>query len=201
MVECNFVQHEFIETYNPVKHAQLFIYYGVWPSEFGDVFIAMTDKGICHCSFLDPISFLDTVVLVKQEWSGHIFIQDNQKVAELMHELFNNGAYEDDTVSSAMQKYKLLLKGTEFQLMVWQVLLQIPFGEHVSYQQVADMLGRGTAVRAVSSAIAKNKISLFIPCHRVIKSSGAVHNYRWGVEHKKDLLRIEGCDLHSLSHA
>lgn len=88
-------------------------------------------------------------------------------------------------------KSKLDPHGTPFQKRVWSALLKIPKGKTKTYTEVARMIGKPTAVRAVASAIAKNEIALLIPCHRVVPSTGGVGNYRWGSERKKKLLDAE----------
>lgn len=83
------------------------------------------------------------------------------------------------------------LRGTAFQLQVWQALRQIPAGETRSYRQVAQSMGRPRAVRAVASACAANKLALVIPCHRVVREGGALSGYRWGTARKALLLARE----------
>ena len=87
--------------------------------------------------------------------------------------------------------FHLYLKGTNFQVQVWQALLAIPAGALVSYGDVAQYLGKPTATRAVASAIAKNPVGYFIPCHRVISQTGKLHNYRWGSTRKKAMVGWE----------
>lgn len=88
-------------------------------------------------------------------------------------------------------KNNLDMHGTSFQKKVWTMLQKIPQGTTKTYTEVACMIGKPTAVRAVASAIAKNEIALLVPCHRVVPSSGGAGKYRWGSERKKKLLEIE----------
>jgi AraC family transcriptional regulator of adaptative response/methylated-DNA-[protein]-cysteine methyltransferase len=83
------------------------------------------------------------------------------------------------------------LRGTAFQLQVWQALRQIPAGERVSYQALAQSIGKPGAVRAVASACGANKLAVIVPCHRVVRQSGALSGYRWGAERKAQLLARE----------
>ena len=83
------------------------------------------------------------------------------------------------------------MRGTVFQQRVWQALCAIPAGSTVSYAQLAQQIGRPKAVRAVASACAANPLAVAIPCHRVVRSDGALSGYRWGVERKRDLLERE----------
>lgn len=86
----------------------------------------------------------------------------------------------------------LHLLGTEFQIAVWQALLQIPRGTTVSYAQIAQQIGRPLAVRAVGSAVGSNPVSLIVPCHRVVRADGSLGGYFWGLELKNRLLKDEG---------
>jgi AraC family transcriptional regulator of adaptative response/methylated-DNA-[protein]-cysteine methyltransferase len=83
------------------------------------------------------------------------------------------------------------VRGTAFQERVWRALRKIPAGKTVSYREMAERLGVPKAVRAVAQACAANSIAVAIPCHRVVRSDGALSGYRWGVERKRDLLRRE----------
>lgn len=89
------------------------------------------------------------------------------------------------------KKYKLNPQGTEFQKQVWKVLLKIKKGQTKTYTEVAKMIGKPSAVRAVASAIAKNSIAVLIPCHRVVRSDGGVGGYRWGKSLKEKMLLDE----------
>ena len=90
----------------------------------------------------------------------------------------------------------LLVRGTNFQIKVWEALLRIPFGRLVSYQAIARAIGQPKAVRAVGRAVGANNISWLIPCHRVILSTGVIHNYRWGVRQKQILTAFEAAVAH-----
>ena len=98
----------------------------------------------------------------------------------------------DDTLKKFMQSpLPVWLYGTDFQLDVWEALMNIPFGETRTYQDIATALGQPTSVRAVAKAIGSNPVSFFIPCHRVIGATGALTGYRWGIDVKKNLLDFE----------
>jgi O-6-methylguanine DNA methyltransferase len=92
---------------------------------------------------------------------------------------------------SKPETYTLDLQGTPFQKQVWKALTKIQKGKTKTYSEVAQMIGKPTAVRAVASAIARNTIAILIPCHRVIRSDGTLGEYRWGKELKKKLLQNE----------
>ena len=86
---------------------------------------------------------------------------------------------------------QLLISGTPFQISVWQAALQIPAGKTATYQEIAHAIGRPKAWRAVANALGSNKIAYFIPCHRVLRSNGALGGYKWGIERKQKLLKKE----------
>ncbi|HNQ14484.1 MAG TPA: methylated-DNA--[protein]-cysteine S-methyltransferase, partial [Pyrinomonadaceae bacterium] len=83
------------------------------------------------------------------------------------------------------------LRATAFQMRVWEELRKIPYGETLSYQKVADKIGKPKSVRAVAAACAANRVALVIPCHRVVRSNGDVSGYKWGVERKRVILKRE----------
>ena len=93
------------------------------------------------------------------------------------------------------QPINLLVGGTNFQIKVWQALLNIPFGEVRNYGQIAQSINSPKASRAVGSAVGNNPIALLIPCHRVIKSTGVIGDYHWGSKRKKAILTWEQCRL------
>jgi AraC family transcriptional regulator of adaptative response/methylated-DNA-[protein]-cysteine methyltransferase len=97
----------------------------------------------------------------------------------------------EDLAASRAAVDALDLRGTVFQLRVWQALRQIPRGETRSYSQLARDLGEPNATRAVARACATNRVALVVPCHRVVGASGSLTGYRWGVERKKQLLEAE----------
>ena len=97
----------------------------------------------------------------------------------------------DSAAATSAGPFHLLVKGTNFQTQVWRALISIPPGCVVSYRDVANRVGRRNAVRAVAGAIAANSIGYLIPCHRVLRSTGALSGYRWGHERKRALLAWE----------
>ncbi len=165
--------------------AGLEIRWGVHSSPFGYCFLAMTSRGICQLAFMDDAEQArDQLAGLAARWPNAGFVHDAHATAERMAQVFAPAA-------AGSSRLDLLLKGSAFQLQVWEALLRIPAGQLVSYQQLADSLGRPTAVRAVASAVARNEVAYLIPCHRVIRSSGALSGYRWGDERKAALIGYE----------
>ncbi|BAY28771.1 AraC family transcriptional regulator [Nostoc carneum NIES-2107] len=165
--------------------AGLQIRYGIHQTLFGKALIATSDRGICNLYFLNGTDEQNVQQTLQQEWPKAEIIRD-QQVTQPLHDLIF------ESVSFTEQKpLTLLLKGTNFQIQVWRALLRIPFGGMTTYQSIAEMIGLPTAARAVGNAVGKNPISYLIPCHRVIRESGELGGYRWGLERKTILLAWE----------
>jgi AraC family transcriptional regulator of adaptative response/methylated-DNA-[protein]-cysteine methyltransferase len=157
----------------------LSIHYGIHLTPFGKCLIATTERGICHMSFVDKNEgqAIDNLV---EHWSQANMIEDYKSTAPLVTRIFS-----DRQVGQALQ---LHLRGTNFQIKVWEALLNIPSGAVTTYEQIALNIGNPRAVRAVGSAVADNPIAYLIPCHRVIRKSGEFGNYMWGSARKKAIL-------------
>ena len=167
------------------KGAGLLIRYGFHPTPMGDVLIAQTARGICWLGFVvNGDRGVPTQRLMKY-WPLADFIEDVKATAPSARKIVALWRGKDEA------KLDIHLYGTNFQIQVWQALLKIPCGGAVSYQDVATYLGKPTASRAVGGAVGSNPISLLIPCHRVIQSSGIIENYGWGTPRKKLILAME----------
>lgn len=168
--------------------AGLTIKYGFYPSPFGDCLLAMTDTGdVCYLAFVDEGEGLSPREELRQSWPQATIIGDDGELGGLVVRIFSPRG------SASLEPLRLLVKGTIFQLKVWQALLALPFGAVISYQGLAAYMGHPTASRAVASAVAANPVSWLIPCHRVIRKSGEIHHYRWGSTRKKMMLGWEAC--------
>lgn len=162
------------------------ITYGIADTIFGPMMIGQTERGICWIGFQTDQSFDRS----EERLRAYFPCADFQK---------NNSAIEDNArkinkILSSSQTGEVIpldIYGSNFQIQVWRALLQIPLGHVVSYQSIANAVGNPKASRAVGTAVGSNPISLLIPCHRVIQSSGIVENYGWGTDCKKMLLGIE----------
>lgn len=168
--------------------AGLTIKYGLSLSPFGDCLLAMTTtREVCHLSFVDRGEGLSPYEELCQTWPQATIMSDDGEIASLVERLFSPAG------SGAMEPLRLLVKGTTFQLKVWQALLALPRGTVISYQGLAASMGHPTACRAVAGAVATNPVGYLIPCHRVIRKSGEIHHYRWGSNRKKMMLGWEAC--------
>ncbi|AYV55889.1 methylated-DNA--[protein]-cysteine S-methyltransferase [Leptospira kmetyi] len=162
---------------------KLKIRYSFRKSNFGDYVIASTEKGICNLFFYD-IPQERIVSELKEQWNQAELVFQSDENQERVVKFF-------DQTSTQKEKIKLHLKGTDFQIKVWEALLKIPEGRLSSYSDIADSIGQESASRAVGSAIGKNPIGYLIPCHRVIKSTGGIGEYRWGSERKRAMIGWE----------
>lgn len=177
------------------------IQYGFHDTPFGRCLLANTEKGICALRFVsapgqetgdsEPVGPTEATALaeLKAEWPQARFVEDIEATGDLARHIFASD------LDGGRRPFHLLLKGTNFQVQVWQALLAIPPGGMVSYQDVADRVGRPTASRAIAGAVAKNPVGYLIPCHRVINKSGRYHGYRWGPSRKKAILGWEASHL------
>ena len=160
----------------------LSINYSFAESPFGNILVASTPKGICHIAFAD----------------------DEKKALEMLQKTFPNADYKQmvDLVQqnvlyifthdwSKLNQVKLHLKGTEFQLKVWETLLKIPMGQLTTYGNIAKQLQQPNAARAVGTAIGDNPVAFLIPCHRVIQSTGVFGQYHWGGTRKTAMIGWE----------
>ncbi len=167
-----------------IRHAGagLEIAYGFAPTPFGDAIVAWTGRGICHLAFSVAAPALMTAELMGR-WPNAVFRRDTAAARRLLEEIF--------PAVPTRGKVHLLLRGTNFQIKVWETLLHTEFGQVVSYQRLAARAGCARAQRAVGSALAANPLAFLIPCHRVLRENGEVGNYRWGADRKLALLAWE----------
>jgi AraC family transcriptional regulator of adaptative response/methylated-DNA-[protein]-cysteine methyltransferase len=149
--------------------------YGWGASPFGPVFVAWSERGIVQLSFHDVIDEQE-IDRLASEWPGARCAENHPAAVTLTGSIFARPLQPG--------RLHLLLRGTNFQLRVWEALLRVAPGELVSYQQLATRADAAGASRAVGSAMARNRIAWLIPCHRVIRQSGDFGSYRWGIERK-----------------
>ncbi|MGD2182852.1 methylated-DNA--[protein]-cysteine S-methyltransferase [Lusitaniella coriacea] len=161
------------------------IHYGVHETPFGQALIATTTRGVCNLNFLDVASQKTPEQILQNSWFNAEIIHDRKATQILRDRIFDSATFKEQ------KPLTLLVKGTNFQIQVWRALLKIPFGGLTTYQTVAEMINRPTATRAIGNAVGKNPIGYLIPCHRVIRGSGEIGGYRWGIERKMALLGWE----------
>lgn len=163
----------------------LIIKYGMHETPFGNSFIAVSERGLCELDY--PKSEQESLDRIKAKWPLAKFIEDRSVTHKCVERIF--GFLEGK--KNAHERLSLHLKGTNFQIKVWQALLRIPIGNIVSYQDIAEAVGSPKAVRAVGSAVGVNPIAYLIPCHRVLRKSGEIGGYATGTPRKRVMLAME----------
>ena len=184
--------HDLFVTYEAMTPAEfralgagVSIRYGVHETPFGQCLIAVTERGITDLRFLDEADEAEVVVAqLRTEWPSADIAPDSESTLPYVQRLFN-------LKNDPAQSLPVLLRGTNFQIKVWEALLRIPAGRLVSYDDVARSIGQPTASRAVGTAIGSNRLAYLIPCHRVLQKSGGLGGYRWGTFRKKAMVGYE----------
>jgi AraC family transcriptional regulator of adaptative response/methylated-DNA-[protein]-cysteine methyltransferase len=158
------------------------INYSYAESPFGNMMVASTEKGICHMAFAEDESTALAVL------KSHFPNAQLRQITDLMQQ---NALYIFTHDWSKLNQVKLHLKGTDFQLKVWEALLKIPAGQLSTYGNVAATIHKPNASRAVGTAIGSNPVAFLIPCHRVIQSTGLAGGYMWGSTRKSAIIGWE----------
>lgn len=153
--------------------------YGFASTPFGAMLVGRTDRGICALEFFDDRSDFDPQ---RTAFPLARFVHDDAVAHDLARTLF------DDASNDPIRVH---VRGTNFQLRVWNALLRVGAGDVRSYAQLARAIDAPTSSRAVGNALAANPVGLLIPCHRVIASTGTIGNYRWGTARKRALIAWE----------
>ncbi|GAA4445460.1 methylated-DNA--[protein]-cysteine S-methyltransferase [Pontibacter saemangeumensis] len=163
--------------------AELQLNYSTGRCQFGDYIVASTSKGISHLHFYQDGQ--QALQELRDLWPKANLVPQQDVLHQQVQQFFSNH------FAPQAQKLPLHLRGTPFQLKVWEALLRIPEGRLASYATLAQKIGHQKASRAVGTAIGSNPIAFLIPCHRVIKSVGGIGEYRWGSERKMAMIGWE----------
>ena len=159
--------------------------YGTHPSPFGECLLAVTERGICGLTFITAGGREEAVAALQDKWHEAELKEAPQTTKPLLDQVFRPDPHE------GRDPVILFLKGTNFQMKVWEALLRIPPGVVCTYEDIARYLGRPTAARAVGNAVGANPVAYIIPCHRVIKKTGIFGNYGSGPARKKAMIGWE----------
>ena len=152
----------------------LTVRHGVHPTLFGDAWFAATGRGLCDLSFVNGDSGKEEALAAARErWPKARFIEDRAATGPLARAAFTPPGHRETPLA-------LHVQGTNFQIRVWEALLRVPEGRLISYRALAEEAGAPRAARAVGTAMGRNPVAYLIPCHRVIRQSGALSTYRWG---------------------
>jgi len=163
----------------------LTIRYGVQASPFGECLLGTTDRGVCWLSFHDGADAEAGLRGLRAHFAQAMLVEAGDETRALRDRIFGPRG------RGAPEPIRLLARGTNFQLKVWEALIRVPPGLVCSYRDLARWVGQPGAARAVGSAVANNPISYLIPCHRVIRSMGHCGQYRWGPARKRAMLGWE----------
>lgn len=168
----------------------LAINYSFAETPFGEIIVASTGKGICCMEFIDDHAASLNALVEKFP---------NAKFTQIEDELQQNALFIFTQDWSRLKEIKLHLKGTDFQIKVWNALLKVPMGKLTTYGDIAMKINNPKAYRAVGTAIGENPVAFLIPCHRVIRSSGEFGNYHWGEVRKTAIIGWEAAKREQIS--
>jgi AraC family transcriptional regulator, regulatory protein of adaptative response / methylated-DNA-[protein]-cysteine methyltransferase len=159
------------------------IEYGFHDTPFGKCLIGITPRGICWMSFVSiDEDFQFALEEMKKAWYMSVFRENGDLTKEYVSQIFG---------AERVKPLHIFVKGTNFQIKVWEALLRIPQGSIATYQDIANVISNPKAVQAVGSAVGSNHIAYLIPCHRVIRKDGILGEYRWNSARKKSLIGWE----------
>jgi AraC family transcriptional regulator of adaptative response/methylated-DNA-[protein]-cysteine methyltransferase len=172
--------------------AGLTIRHGEAETPFGRAFLAWTSRGLCALSFIEREPMRASVLSLQQGWPGATLTRDATGGQRLADGIFTERG-------GGRRPLSLLVRGTNFQIAVWRALLRIPEGGFAAYGDIAAAIGRPKAVRAVGTAVGANPCAFVIPCHRVIRESGALGGYRWGLTRKQAIQAWEAARFRGIA--
>jgi AraC family transcriptional regulator of adaptative response/methylated-DNA-[protein]-cysteine methyltransferase len=163
----------------------MILHYGFHPSPFGTALIVATPRGLAGIAFADPGEEKAALADIKGRWPRARYVEDSARTAPLAARIFDPMKWSPD------QPLRVVLIGTDWEVRVWETLLQIPLGQATTYSDIARKVGNVKASRAVGAAVGKNPISFVVPCHRVLGKSGQLTGYHWGITRKCAMLGWE----------
>jgi AraC family transcriptional regulator of adaptative response/methylated-DNA-[protein]-cysteine methyltransferase len=156
--------------------------YGFGETPFGQALVSWSSRGMSFLGFCRETGAQSTLAELRALWSNATFSERPDQARAWLNAVF---------AASHDQPIRLWLRGSRFQLKVWEALLAIPEGSHASYGALARYVGQPAAARAVGSAVGANPLAWIIPCHRVIQQVGALGGYRWGTVTKQAMIGYE----------
>jgi AraC family transcriptional regulator of adaptative response/methylated-DNA-[protein]-cysteine methyltransferase len=163
----------------------LTVYFGFHPSPFGSALVMATARGLAGLAFADHGEERAALEDMKGRWPRANYVEDSARTAAVAKRIFDPSKWQ------ASEPLRVVLIGTDWEVRVWETLLQIPMGRLTTYSDIATKVHKPTAARAVGAAVGKNPISFVVPCHRVVGKSGDVTGYHWGITRKRAMLGWE----------
>jgi AraC family transcriptional regulator of adaptative response/methylated-DNA-[protein]-cysteine methyltransferase len=159
--------------------------FGFHPSPFGTALVMATDRGLAGLAFADPGDEQSALADMKGRWPNARYVEDRAYTVPIAQRIFDPSQWRPE------RPLRVVLIGTDFEVRVWDALLQIPMGRATTYSGLAARLDKPKAARAVGAAVGKNPLSFVVPCHRVIGKAGDLTGYHWGLTRKRAMLGWE----------
>jgi AraC family transcriptional regulator of adaptative response/methylated-DNA-[protein]-cysteine methyltransferase len=163
----------------------LTIHFGFHPSPFGSALVMATERGLAGLAFADPGEEPAALADMKRRWPRASYVEDSARTAAIARRIFDSSQWQKS------QPLRVVLIGTDWEVRVWEALMQIPMGRLVTYSDIAGKVRSPAAARAVGAAVGKNPVSFVVPCHRVVGKSGELTGYHWGITRKRAMLGWE----------
>jgi AraC family transcriptional regulator, regulatory protein of adaptative response / methylated-DNA-[protein]-cysteine methyltransferase len=163
----------------------LVMYFGFHPSPFGHALVMATGRGLAGLAFADGGEEKAALDDMKRRWPKATYVEDFLRTAPIARRIFDASQWRPE------QPLRVVLIGTDWEVRVWEALLQIPMGKLATYSGIAGKVCTPAAARAVGAAVGKNPISFVVPCHRVVGKSGELTGYHWGITRKRAMLGWE----------
>jgi AraC family transcriptional regulator of adaptative response/methylated-DNA-[protein]-cysteine methyltransferase len=161
------------------------MHFGFHPSPFGTALVVATERGLAGLGFADTGEEEAALADMQRRWPRARLLESSAATAPLARRIFDPSQWSKD------QPLRVVMIGTDFEVRVWETLLDIPMGRASTYSDIAKKLGKPNAARAVGAAVGKNPVSFVVPCHRVLGKSGDVTGYHWGLTRKRAMLGWE----------
>jgi AraC family transcriptional regulator of adaptative response/methylated-DNA-[protein]-cysteine methyltransferase len=163
----------------------LTIHFGFHASPFGHALVMATERGLAGLAFADPGEERAALADMRSRWPKAAYVEDFLRTAPIARRIFDSSQWRPE------QPLRVVLIGTDWEVRVWEALLQIPMGKLATYSGIAGKVCTPAAARAVGAAVGKNPISFVVPCHRVVGKSGELTGYHWGITRKRAMLGWE----------
>jgi AraC family transcriptional regulator of adaptative response/methylated-DNA-[protein]-cysteine methyltransferase len=163
----------------------LTVFFGFHPSPFGSALVMATERGLAGLAFADPGEERAALADMKARWPRAAYVEDSARTAAIARRIFDSSQWQQD------KPLRVVLIGTDWEVRVWETLLQIPMGRLTTYSDIASKIHKPAAARAVGTAVGKNPVSFVVPCHRVVGKSGDLTGYHWGITRKRAMLGWE----------
>jgi AraC family transcriptional regulator of adaptative response/methylated-DNA-[protein]-cysteine methyltransferase len=163
----------------------LTVFFGFHPSPFGSALVMATERGLAGLAFADPGEEAAALADMKARWPRATYVENSARTAAVARRIFDSSQWQQNN------PLRVVLIGTDWEVRVWETLLQIPMGRLTTYSDIASKIHKPAAARAVGAAVGKNPVSFVVPCHRVVGKSGDLTGYHWGITRKRAMLGWE----------